>query len=353
MSHSGGYFGKRNSSIELLRILSITGIVCMHSFGFYDGSIMDLAHGAAINTLFNTGVSMFILISGYFGIKPSVNKIVRLIMIATFYSVSSYLISVIIGEDVFVGKELIRSMMPVLSRKYWFISVYIVIMIFSDYINSIIKVLKRECFERLLFLMFVVFSIIPTITFLHIMGDDGKGICNMLMMYLMGQYISEYQVCGKMEKYYIKWILAVFVFGFCLNFSTGYFIHRVNNIYAPFAKDSSVVTILLSILIFQLFLKHDFVNSVVNQIGRHVIAAYLFEEAVRKVILSKYDLWSMRGEWYYIFVLLLFAIAVVVFCVMIDIVRNSIFDSFEKKVGNYCKKICSVIISKVRETNIV
>lgn len=312
---------------------------------------MDLAHGAAINTLFNTGVSIFILISGYFGIKPSVDKIVRLVMTTTFYSVSSYLIFVIIGEDAFVGKELIRSMMPVLSRKYWFMSVYIVIMIFSDYINSIIKVLKREYFERLLFLMFAVFSVIPTITFLHIMGDDGKGICNMLMVYLVGQYIAAYQACSKTEKYYIKWVLAVFVLGFCLNFSTGYFIHRADSIYAPFAKDSSVVTMVLSILIFQLVLKFDFKNRIINLIGRHVIAAYLFEEAVRKVILLKYDLWSIRGAWYYIFLLMLFALAVVVICVMIDIIRNNIFDSFEKRTGKYCTRIYSLIISKVREMN--
>lgn len=63
----------RNSSIELLRLLAIFGIVVMH----INGPLLDSAFGLNSiwvqleNSIFNCGVSVFVLISGYFGIRRS------------------------------------------------------------------------------------------------------------------------------------------------------------------------------------------------------------------------------------------------------------------------------------------
>lgn len=64
----------RNSSFELLRLICILGIVIMHTCG----PIMEQATGVNVvwiqieNGLFQAGVSIFILISGYFGIRTTV-----------------------------------------------------------------------------------------------------------------------------------------------------------------------------------------------------------------------------------------------------------------------------------------
>ena len=66
----------RKSGIELLRILCMFGIVYMHTFG----SMLETVHGGNMalavfeNALFNCGVSCFVLISGYFGIKKKTYK---------------------------------------------------------------------------------------------------------------------------------------------------------------------------------------------------------------------------------------------------------------------------------------
>ena len=62
---------ERNSSIEILRILAMLGIVIMHT----NGTVMEHSVGwnqiwtQIENGIFNAGVSIFVLISGYFGIR--------------------------------------------------------------------------------------------------------------------------------------------------------------------------------------------------------------------------------------------------------------------------------------------
>lgn len=74
----------KNSSLELLRIFSIIGIVCMHSLAPIWTNPRFIPLSAAENSIFNIGVTCFILISGYFGIRFSIRKWFYLEVIAIF-----------------------------------------------------------------------------------------------------------------------------------------------------------------------------------------------------------------------------------------------------------------------------
>ena len=60
----------RHSGLECLRIISIILIVSMHILGntFHTSNLLNKEFILFVNTLGNTGVTLFILISGYFGI---------------------------------------------------------------------------------------------------------------------------------------------------------------------------------------------------------------------------------------------------------------------------------------------
>ena len=79
---------QRNARIELLRILSIFGIVNMHVYGAYndDLSFLMKAYGVLLNSVANMGVTIFMLISGYFGIKASVKRYLKLEALVLEYS---------------------------------------------------------------------------------------------------------------------------------------------------------------------------------------------------------------------------------------------------------------------------
>lgn len=82
----------RNSAVELLRLLSICGIICMHIYGHVTEGVVDLAYYVFINTLCNCGVSLFVLISGFYTIKPTISGGIKIILITIFYSVLSYML---------------------------------------------------------------------------------------------------------------------------------------------------------------------------------------------------------------------------------------------------------------------
>lgn len=93
----------RNSSIELLRLLAIFGIVVMH----INGPLLDSAFGLNSiwvqleNSIFNCGVSVFVLISGYFGIRRTSFKILLLELSALLYSLAGSLLVLFVSGGVF------------------------------------------------------------------------------------------------------------------------------------------------------------------------------------------------------------------------------------------------------------
>ncbi len=87
----------RHSGLECLRIISIILIVSMHILGntFHTSNWLNKEFILFINTLGNTGVTLFILISGYFGIRFNTHKFFKMLVVVWFYSIVSYLIETI------------------------------------------------------------------------------------------------------------------------------------------------------------------------------------------------------------------------------------------------------------------
>lgn len=105
----------RESGIELLRIFAMFGIVYMHTFGpFLSSEAKSLQiHAVIINSMFNAGVSCFILISGYFGVSFSVRKVFRLECEVIFYSLLSFVIISFLGNETLSIRELAKSCLPI------------------------------------------------------------------------------------------------------------------------------------------------------------------------------------------------------------------------------------------------
>ena len=81
---------QRNSTIELLRILCILMIVFMHLVGIwwdYCDNLFDKEFVIFVNSLCNCAVTIFMLISGYYGIRFNLRKIVQFEMMVIFYSI--------------------------------------------------------------------------------------------------------------------------------------------------------------------------------------------------------------------------------------------------------------------------
>ena len=186
----------RNSNHELLRIIAMFMIVFIHAnrFLFYlvNGKTAFVLNGM-VNGICNIGVTCFMLISGYYGMKFDIRKFVRMeCMMITYALAETALLYTVMPEQLqgaALLEQIVKSMLPFITRKYWFYSCYVCLLFLSEYIQKFIDALKQKEFERLLFVLFMLLSVLPTLFYFEIVTDNGKGLLHMIMIYMMGRYI--------------------------------------------------------------------------------------------------------------------------------------------------------------------
>jgi hypothetical protein len=176
------------------------------------------------------------------------------------------------------------------------------------------------------------------------MRDGGKGLINMILMYLIGAYFRKYNYID-LEK--IKLLLLIFVL-IITNFGINYLITYIKGgigVNAPFARDNSITIILLSILVFMYFSQIKVQSKVINYIAKSVLSIYIVEGAIR-IVLSKYiDISSFILNWYFIFILLIFSAATIFISFILSIFYESLFNKPVQKMATIQIKILESLYS--------
>lgn len=188
--------GGRNSSFELLRIICILMIVALHivmihqNDNQFETNVSRLVHSFCI-----CAVNVFVLISGYFGIHFKAERVFKLDAQTWFYAVGSLLFLTFISAHSFTTKDL-RIFSPVLTKQYWFITVYVVLYCLSPLLNLFCERLSKKEMGAFLSLSFCCFYVWPTLCYLtgsaQLVLDAGYGIVNFVCLYLFGRFINKY-----------------------------------------------------------------------------------------------------------------------------------------------------------------
>ena len=194
---------KRNSNIELLRIIAMFLIV-WHHCGYVNSDVLgdSLTYNTTIIKisyfLGKMGVNIFFLISGYFLCKGKFNKKKLFSIVATteFYGLIVVLIS-IFCDKINLGNSYIFYF-PIVSSMFWFATDYIIIYLLSPYFNILIENLSKEKFKKFLITVLIIWCIIPN-TFGIIGGTIGQifeftqlgwGI----ILYFLGAYFNKHGI---------------------------------------------------------------------------------------------------------------------------------------------------------------
>lgn len=132
----------RDVTIELFRLCMMFGIVLLHVIT-QDGYLSKCGFVSRhfINVL-SPCVEGFVFISGYFSIKVTLSKIIRLISLMVFYAAA---LGWMYGFDAVINRII----------HDWFLYGYIVLMLFSPIINCAVEVLSWRSVSGLLFAVYV------------------------------------------------------------------------------------------------------------------------------------------------------------------------------------------------------
>ena len=137
------------------------------------------------------GVNVFILISGYFGIKARVKGIVSLLFQAFFYTVGVYSTLVLLGLEPFSLSEFAGSLMPLNRKAEWFLPTYLSLMIFSPLLNAFAQRTSEQELRRYLLLFFLVEFVLGFIND-QLEVKDGYSLFAFAGIYLIGRYLRLY-----------------------------------------------------------------------------------------------------------------------------------------------------------------
>jgi len=233
----------------------------------------DIAH-VAITAIGNMGVTLFILISGYFSIKLRPSKVLWLWSVVFFYSLFIFTFQCINGDILIFKdgdikpfiKELYWALTPFSTGTWWFISCYLILLLLSPLLNKAAANLSRIHYIYLLFILLCFYSLSPTIL-LHSFTNEpcGKNIQNMILIYFVGRYIAIFGI----PKVIFHRIPLILFCSLTIIFIVNFFI------FDPLfmAKDNNLLIIIGAICTFILFGKLSISGNTSEKVIRY-IASY-------------------------------------------------------------------------------
>lgn len=314
----------RNSSIELLRILALFMIFWMHGAASFHDNTVGAVSDILITVIGNMGVACFILISGYYGIRLNIKKMMHLDLMLIFFSWLALLMQFVWGNSL-GGETILSYLLPVLGKQSWYFTCYFALAFLSPFLNEMAEKMGELRLRQLLVTMLVIFSGVTTVFFFDINEDGGKGIVHMIMLYLIGRYLGVYKSDKVYEtKKLVKMLLVISGINFMLNLALYVVSGSVQNRYA---RDNSLFTVVQSVCVFLIFKNIYFENKTVNCLAKHVPAVFMFEWTMRVALVTyvvNYLKWA--DKWYYVIVTFVMAIVLMVVGAAIDWLRVLILD---------------------------
>lgn len=328
----------RNSSIELLRIICMLFVVAGHvvvfgikpnwqAQGIGGGTDYVICH--SLYGLFVTAVDVFVLISGWFSIKFNWRKIKNIWLMLITYSWFFFAYKAASGG---VNCKNISYLLPVLSRQFWFVSVYFILCFLSPALNKLVDGLSKKELRNLLVVLVSVTYVWATISyclnFPQIIPDFGGGIVNFVTLYLVSRYLRLYVVKLPSISKLVGCLLFIQVCALCVQLVCS----RILGFpFTVLENDNSLSTFLSSICILLIFVKIRFHSRLVNACAGYVLAVYILHmnDVAWPWLARFFSMSSFHGLG--IVILCIYApIAVFAVGSLIEFIRINIFRLFSK-----------------------
>lgn len=332
---------QRSSNFELLRIVSILLILFMHCYSMGGSQTMsNFNHyiGHVICSVGNIGVSCFVLISGYFGIRFKLDRFLQIILLTTVYSVFVTLLN----NGFTMSMEVLKAMLVIPFYNNWFISCYLLLMVFSPFINPFVEQLDKTAYRKLLLIGLLFLSIIPTCfnsAYKTILTGGGKCLLYMLFLYIVGRYI-------KLHADNNQWSRKKLI---CLFFTCQFLILLCNisieHLFSKplcyiFAMDCSPLILISAICIFYLIKSYTFRSHGINRIASCILSVYLLD-GLRLTINKFIEIENNTGEpTYFLWVTCLVSITFFV-AVVIEEIRRLFFGKAEQHILDKLSQLIS------------
>lgn len=341
---------KRNYNLELLRILSMLMIITLHycTFGYRINVVDSLGYNTKVLWLIYAfcfgAVNLYVLISGYFMINSTFKwkKLIKLWIEVLFYSVGIGVIFYLLGKGDFSNiKTMIAVLLPILSKSWWYVTIYFGLYVLSPYINKLLHSLTKKEYQHLLIITSVILLILNSFIPGNYLFDNtqGYGIIWFIYLYMVAAYIRLYDLPKIKPIYYlIGYCIASFI-----TFGSRFFVLKyLSNDpiwmgHEKFLYTYNSITVFVAALCLFMFFKEIKIKSIfeklVIKISSATFGVYLIHEhfLVRNCLYT--DILKVKEfarNDYKGLIMIGSILGVFIVCTIVDLIRQKIFSYIEK-----------------------
>lgn len=331
--------GPRQSNIELLRIIAMFLVLIVHAdFLVLDAPTYNDFISNPINawtrTFFESAsivcVNIFILISGWFGIKFTYKGLMNFLFQCIYFICGLYILAVLLGYARWTTTTMVSCL--VLLKSNWFVLSYIGLYILAPALNIFIKKASKLQYKKLLILFFLFQTLYGwTGTTKWIMA--GYSTFSFIGLYLLAGYVRKYG-----WKFVTNWGGVIYVATIPI-ISIIYWFMKKYNIHGDMYAYINPLVILASLGIVLSFHKMDIRHSkIINKIAASSFAVFLlhfdpqFFSIIYKPIIN--ELYNNYQGTTCLFMIFGFLCCVFLMSVIIDQPRRWFWSMLQKKYGH-------------------
>lgn len=361
---------KRNSNIELLKIIAMLLITISHVIPYnypnpgneyinIGNASMNFTNIALqfIRYLGQIGNVIFVICSSYFLLekkKTKYKKVMQIIIDNVFISVIC-LIFILLNKYNISKKEIIKQFFPLTFSNNWFIGTYIIFYIFAPLLNKAIDSMKK----RELFITTTLFCILNIWQFIKANNYINSYLLGFITIYFIVAYLKKHKQREK-ESYKITYIKIGFLYGILIIFILLInFISLKLNIGKEkmqyFTNMKNPIPILIGLLSFEIVItKEKKINNFINSLSSVTLFIYLFHDniLIRQLIRKDYYkyIYNTIGYKYIVIICLLSSIVTFVIATFVSEIYKMTIQKISSRINEKIyEKICKKIDNKWEE----
>jgi len=296
------------------------------------------------------GANCFFTISSYYLLQQNSknnykSKILKTHNVLWFYSILFLIVNMIFRIKIIEIIDILESIMPLVYNSYWFISSYILLLIFCPIFNIVIEKLDENKYKKILLILFIIITINAFVPKANILNDPQHFIVTICIYFLVG-FINRFKN-NKLDQQKLKLVLCSSLsFIIFSSFAMLFIGNKLNmNILIMnshiMMSGESIFIISAAVSLFYLFLnKKRFTNGIINQMGNstfdvylihmnHLIYMWIWNDLFKIKILFKSQMFPIYA--------IIIASTVFIITDFIGILRNIMF-IYVKKIYNVVMK---------------
>ncbi len=343
----------RDSNMELLRIIAMLLILLVHASYFSLGApkaenITQYPLESFVRILVQSiaiiCVNLFVLLSGWFGIRTSIKSFSNFIFQCLFFSILIYAIALVTNISTLSIKGVAQVFYA--TKLNWFIKAYIGLYILAPVLNAFIDSANEKLFRQVLISFFLFQTLYGWATGAAFFFEQGYSTISFCGLYLLARYIRLYS--PKWSQFSSKVDLSIFIALTIVTAVVLFFIGKISVDFHPFGDktfpgiQSRVLSyiapnvIACSTFFFLIFTKFSFKSKLINWIAASSFAAFLIHanpNLLNFYIEASNKIYNDVSIWLWFPAVISFVLLVFIFSVIVDQLRKVVWTALWNRIS--------------------